>query len=82
MDFTGIVICDICSEDHTLKSSEGGMVFGGSGVCQTCTERMMPNIEKYNEEDGITAKANPGESFRDFSLRVRNGNHIATIYKI
>jgi len=40
---------------------------------------MMPDIEKYNETRYIKDRALPGESFRQFIIRIRDGNNKITI---
>lgn len=69
------VYCDICNEDYTTSKEEGGFVFGSTGYCPKCAGRGMTSIKKYNEEQYITATANPGETFHDLIMRVRNGNN-------
>ncbi len=66
-----VVLCDICSADHTIVSKAGGLLFGTKGVCPDCAPDLEASAKRYGEERYITKRANPGESFRDFVYRVR-----------
>jgi hypothetical protein len=81
-DIGDTVICDICNEDFTDSLECGGMLFGSYGVCPRCTPRMLEDIKKYKEEHGILAVAQPFETFKAFSLRMRGGNNTITFGKL
>jgi hypothetical protein len=78
-DLGDYVQCDVCGVDYTISRAVGGILFGSSGCCPECTERMMPDIVKYGEEAYIKDKAREGETFKDFCLRCRNNNNMVTI---
>lgn len=67
----GVVVCDICNDNHTKKDEEGGILFGSKAICPTCTARMMPDIKAYHEEEYIVAECPKGTSFRQFVLNLR-----------
>ena len=69
------VICDFCSQDYTASNETGGMLFVSKGVCPKCLPKFEKTIERYNEQEHIRARANEGETFRDFIYRVREGNY-------
>jgi hypothetical protein len=76
------VECDLCSKDFTDSDAVGGFLFSGNGVCPECSKVCLEDIEKYHEEKYIRAVADPDETFRDFILRVRNGNNLVTIIEL
>lgn len=73
-DIGNTVVCDLCDKDYTNSDAVGGFVFESKGVCPECAPNFMQTIAKYGE-DYIRARANPQETYRDFILRVRNGNN-------
>lgn len=75
----GVVICDLCNGDFTLSEEKGGFIFGSKGVCPRCAPRFEKDVKKYNEEEYITARANDGESFRDFIKRYRGDDAAVVI---
>ena len=70
-----IVICDFCSSDFTFSDKVGGMLFVSKGCCPDCLPSFMKKVERYNEQEHIRARAFPGETFRNFILRVREGDY-------
>jgi hypothetical protein len=40
----------------------------------------MENLKKYNEEDHLIDCAAAGETFKDFVLRIRNGNNSVAFF--
>lgn len=79
VDVTNIVICDICNADHSATGAVGGMLFESKGVCPDCVPRFLASVKQYGEEHFIRGRANEGETFRDFIVRIRNGNNIVTV---
>ena len=73
------VVCDSCNEDYTGSDEQGGLLFSSSAFCPKCAPRMRALAKQYNEEQYITDYAQPGESFKDFCLRLRGGNNTITI---
>ncbi len=73
------VYCDMCSKDFTNSDEHGGFIFGSKGVCPECAPGFMKTIKKHNEEHFIRATCRPDESFKDFILRIRDGNNTVTI---
>lgn len=82
IDIGDVVICDICNEDFTDSQETGGVLFGSYGVCPRCTPRLLEDVKKHNEEHLIHAKAQPSETFKAFSLRMRGGNNTITFSPI
>jgi len=79
IDIGNKVVCDICDCDYTECDDEGGFMFESKAVCPNCSAMFMEGVTKYHEEQYIRSVANPGESFRDFVLRMRNGNNVISI---
>lgn len=71
VDCGDCVVCDICSKDFTDSKEQGGFLFMSKGICPDCAPRLEQNAIKYNEQEYIRDRARPGETFRDFVLRVR-----------
>ena len=65
----------MCNEDFTNRNDEGGLLFGSYGCCPTCAKRIEEDAIVYGEQHYIKERANPGESFRAFTLRLRGGNN-------
>ena len=82
VDIGNIVVCDLCGEDFTLSDKKGGIVFQSSAYCPDCTRGIMPTIILYNEKHFIIATANPDETFKDFVLRIRNGNNTIQVKNV
>src|SRR3990167_6092822 len=77
-----IVVCDFCDTDFTERDDQGGLLFGGRGVCPECAPRIEADAIKFGETRFIKARAKPGQSFRSFCLELRGGNntvHFRTI---
>lgn len=82
-DIGDTVLCDQCNTDFTEEPNSkevGGFLFGSNGVCPRCAPRMRESAKKYNEEHYIKDEASPGETFKDFILRIRNGNNTIKFY--
>jgi hypothetical protein len=79
-DIGNHVECDICSTDYTCSDAIGGFIFSGKGVCPKCSEKFMASVKEYHEEKYIKAVAGSNETFRDFILRMRNGNNLITLH--
>jgi hypothetical protein len=76
------VECDFSSKDFTGSDATGGFLFESKGVCPECSDGLMATIKKYHEEKYIRAVAKPNETFRDFILRVREGNNLVTVIEL
>jgi hypothetical protein len=79
IDIGECVICDSCNEDYTASDEKGGILFCSSAFCPKCAPRMTSLAKQYNEEEYITDRARPGETFKDFCIRLRDGNNTITI---
>jgi hypothetical protein len=73
VDIGDIVCCDICGADYTDSDRVGGFQFESKAVCPECEPDYLKDVAKYGEERYIRAKAQPGETFRHFVLRLRGG---------
>lgn len=71
VDTGDYVCCDLCSKDFTHSNDRGGFLFMSKGICPDCAPRLEANASKYGELEYIVDRARPGETFRDFVLRVR-----------
>lgn len=67
-DIGDTVVCDYCGLDYTESEAVGGIISGSYAVCPCCEKPQM-----LKDADYVSA---PGESFRDFVLRVRDSNTI------
>ena len=74
-DIGNLVLCDLCDKDYTLNDAVGGFLFQSKGVCPDCAPRFMAGVKRYGEEKFIRAKAQEGEPFREFVLRMRDGHN-------
>jgi hypothetical protein len=74
-DVTNIIVCDFCSADHSDTSTQGGLLFMSKGICPACVPKLEEDVKKYGEEHFIRARALPGETFKDFIIRIRDGNN-------
>jgi hypothetical protein len=79
-DLGGQVLCDMCNGDYSDSASQGGILFQSKAVCPECSPKLLRNAEKYDEMHMIRDRAREGESFRDFTLRIRGGNNTVRIY--
>lgn len=75
IDIGDHVQCDFCSADFTDSDEQGGFLFGTYGTCPRCAPRMLETIKRTKEEHFIVAYAEPGETFKAFTLRMRGGNN-------
>lgn len=73
------VWCDLCGEEYTNSDAVGGLLFGSKAVCPKCEPRMSASIAQYNEQHYIRGRAEEGETFKDFCLRLRGGDNNVTI---
>lgn len=69
------VYCDICGDDFTENNMTGGFLFQTKAVCPRCAPSFEKSAKEYGEEHFIRAWAEPGETFKDFCLRLRGGNN-------
>lgn len=74
-DIGEVVVCDFCNEDYTDSDEPGGFLFGSYGTCPKCVPRIEIAAKHHNEEDLIRERALPGETFKAFSLRMRQGDN-------
>lgn len=79
LDIGNTVICDDCGGDYTHSTAKGGILVDRKGICPTCTPEWLRLLASYHEEDHIRARANEGEEFRAFILRIRGGNNTVRI---
>jgi len=69
-----IVVCDICDEDFTDSSEQGGFIFSSTAYCPKCAKEKLPMIRGYNEEHYIKARCPDDVSFADFVRDYRGPN--------
>ena len=81
-DVGNVVICDSCGKDYTDSDAVGGLLFVSNGVCPECVPNFEAGAKKFNEEQHIRARANDGETFRAFILRMRAGNNKVIITSV
>ena len=79
VDIKDWVVCDDCATDYTESDAEGGMLFQSKAICPACTPKWEAGAKRYGEERFIRARAEPGERFRDFTLRMRGGNNTVRV---
>ncbi len=53
---------------------------GMNAICPECEPRIREHLKKDGEEREMTAECPKELSFKDFVLKVRNGNHAIRIY--
>lgn len=58
------VVCDLCNGGYTESEETGGILVGSYAICPACAPRFKEDIDE---------RALPGETFRDFVLRIRRG---------
>ena len=79
IDIGDSVLCDLCNADFTHSDETGGFLFTSKAVCPGCAPVFEASIKRYHEEEYIRDRALPGESFRAFCLRLRDGDNTITI---
>lgn len=79
VDIGDCVVCDVCSEDFTNSDEQGGFLFGSYGVCPVCAPRFEANVHACGEGKYIRDRAEPGETFKAFVIRIREGNNTIMI---
>lgn len=77
-DFGNRVICDLCGDDYTNRTEQGGILFQSKAFCPTCAVEELPKIKAYEETHLIRGTCPAGVSFRDWVLSLRNGNNTVT----
>lgn len=71
-DFGDTVICDFCNDDFTNSLRGGGALIGSWAICPSCADK---------PENRSVSRRNPvGVPFKDFVLKLRNGNNKIIIY--
>lgn len=78
-DIGDTVICDLCNADYTDSGAKGGFLFSSKGVCPVCAPAFEKTAKEFHEERFITKRAGPGETFKAFCLRLRDGNNTVAI---
>lgn len=73
------VVCDACDVNFTNSDAVGGLLFQSKAICPVCTPRLMKSVEKFGEQRFIRGRAEPGETFKAFVLRIRGGNNTITV---
>lgn len=79
MDIGNRVLCDACNKDYTDSDARGGILFGSKAICPECTPRWLHDARAYGEESHVRNQAMPGEMFREFVLRIRDGNNKVSV---
>lgn len=75
IDIGDTVVCDLCNKDYTNSDAKGGLLFESKGVCPDCAPRLIKDAEKYGETEFIRERAEEGETFKAFCLRMRGGDN-------
>ena len=79
IDIGDVVLCDDCNEEYTESEAQGGILFGSRAICPSCTPKWEENAVKFDEEEYITDRALPGETFHSFIMRIRGGDNTIKI---
>jgi hypothetical protein len=69
------VYCDLCGEDYTHSDETGGFLFLSKGVCPKCAPGFMKTIKACNKKKYIKALNNNQTPFREFILKIRDGDN-------
>ncbi len=81
-DIGNQVWCDAsCGEEYTNSDAKGGFLFGSKAYCPNCAKERLPFIKSYGEERYIKAVCPLDMTFREFCLKLRNGNNTIKVYK-
>jgi hypothetical protein len=75
------VACDICGADYTDRNDCGGFLFDTYAYCPTCAVKSLPEIKKFGEERFIRSYCPPNMKFRDWVLRLRDGDNTVKIIR-
>lgn len=67
-DIGDTVVCDYCNRDYTESEATGGLIVGSYAVCPKCERNSLLKDADYVSK--------PGETFKDFVLRVREHNTV------
>lgn len=81
IDIGNTVACDLCSDDYTESTEQGGIIFQSSAYCPKCTPQLLRDVEKYDEQRFIRARCPEGVSFADFVRGYRGPNAAIQITK-
>lgn len=73
VDVGNRVICDMCGDEYTGKSDNGGILFGSKACCPVCTVRLLKSLP-FGEKENIKAYCPLGMSFYDWVLALRSGS--------
>lgn len=74
------VVCDwSCGADFTNSDRSGGLLFGSKACCPDCAPKCEADAKRYGEERFIAGRCPPGMSFRDWVLRLRDGDNTLTV---
>jgi hypothetical protein len=74
IDIGDQVICDWGDPSCNVEADGPSIVFGSKACCPACTVRVMELVRKNpSEKRFIREGSEPGESFRKFVYRLRDG---------
>ena len=73
------VACDICNYDFTDSDDSGGFLFETFAYCPKCASESLARIQSYGEEQYIKGYCPEGMSFREWVLKLRNGDNTIKI---
>jgi hypothetical protein len=73
------VECDGCCKNFTKSDESGGILFTSKGYGPCCVARMEKTIAGCEEQRFIKGRCPPGMSFKDWILKIRNGDNTITI---
>lgn len=79
IDYPG-VNCDLCNESYPEGDTRsGGYYFSSYAVCPKCADNFMKTIVDCNEEEFVTQRCKPDQSFRDFVVNDLRGGKPSSI---
>lgn len=79
IDIGDCVACDFCNADYTQSEEQGGVLFTSYAVCPVCAPSCELQIQALGEGAYVRARAEPGETFKAFVIRIRAGNSTVSI---
>jgi hypothetical protein len=78
VDLQGYVVCDLCGDDYSMSDEAGGIIIETYSICPRCTPRAQDGARRFGRPEPVRARAMPGEPFRAFVERMRDGDDFAS----
>ena len=79
IDIGNQVICDWCGTDCTQSDEIGGLLFGSKACCPACVRKVEQAADHYGEQRFIKDRCPPGMMFREWVLKLRDGDNTVRI---